>query len=700
MTPGCRASSVELTNSTKGKAMDASRTKPFGPARIVALALISLTALGLAYLHFSAGNDSVSVPSGAHAGQLTLHSCHYATEGGSYRADCGTLVVPESRNKAHSRLIALPVTRIRARSAQPGVPIFRLVGGPGLTNMEFSKASRFADDHDVVLVGYRGVDGSARLDCPEVESALKHSTDFLGEKSLRAYGDAFRSCAHRLTNDGVDLAGYGLAQQADDLEAARRALGYKRIDLLSESAGTRTAMIYSWRYPKSIHRSVMIGVNPPGNFLWDAKTTDEQIRKYSALCSEDDSCRKRSDNLAASIRRATADIPDHWFFLPIKKGNARIASFFGLMESSSEAAPLSAPITLSTLLSADHGDASGFWFQSLLADFAFPTSFVWGQMAAAGRADADTAKRHFSSGDHRSDSILGDPGTRFIWGGGELADAWPANASENQYDRVRTSKVNTLLIGGAIDFATPPQIATKELLPYLPNGHQVVLAGIGHTTSFWTQQPKAGSHLIKTFFDSGRVDDSLYKPTTVDFTPDVTQTALGKGIGGGMVGFALLTVLSLLWMARRVHRRGHFGRKAGATLRSLYPIVLGLGGWFLGVMIVITTMPGTPLDDELLAAFSVGVPVGLCIYFAWLNRGWAAQTKVTGFAAAVGGALVGAWLGFHASEGLLALITAIAGAAVGGNLTLLGLDIAWDRQVRERSAASPSETVEARASTS
>ena len=62
---------------------------------------------------------------------------------------------------------------------------------------------------------------------------------------MRAYGDAFRSCAHRLTEDGVDLSGYGLAQQVDDLEAARKALGYGRIDLLSESAGTRTAMIYA-----------------------------------------------------------------------------------------------------------------------------------------------------------------------------------------------------------------------------------------------------------------------------------------------------------------------------------------------------------------------------------------------------------------------------------------------------------------------
>ena len=67
----------------------------------------------------------------------------------------------------------------------------------------------------------------------------------------------------------------------DDLEAARRALGYHQIDLLSESEGTRIAMIYSWRYPKAIHRSVMIGVNPPGNFLWDPKTTDEQIGRYA-----------------------------------------------------------------------------------------------------------------------------------------------------------------------------------------------------------------------------------------------------------------------------------------------------------------------------------------------------------------------------------------------------------------------------------
>lgn len=80
----------------------------------------------------------------------------------------------------------------------------------------------------------------------------------------------------------------------------------------------------------------------------------------------------------------------------------------------------------------------------------------------------------------------------------------------------------------------------------------------------------------------------------------------------------------------RVRRRDAFGRKGSATLRSVYPIVLGLGGWLLGVLVVITTMPGVPLDDELLAALSVGLPIGLGIYFGWVNRDWSARTKITG----------------------------------------------------------------------
>jgi pimeloyl-ACP methyl ester carboxylesterase len=678
--------------------MKAPRTKAFGPARIVALALISLTALGLAYLRLSAGNDSVSVPSGAHAGQLQLHRCHYATERGSYRADCGTLVVRENRHNAHSRLIALPLTRIRAHSAQPAVPIFRLEGGPGLTNMDFKDASRFTDKHDVVLVGYRGVDGSIRLDCPEVTSALEHARDLLSEESFRARGAAFKACATRLQHAGIDLAGYTLPERVDDLDAARRALGYKRIDLISESAGTRTAMIYTWRHPRRIHRSVMIGVNPPGKYLWDAKTTGEQIRRYAALCAKDTSCRSRTPDLAASLHSGYEHIPGHWWFLPIKKGNVQASAFFGLINATTDGAgPLAGPMTIDTLLAANRGDGSGAWLLSLMGQLLFPSKQLWGDVAAVGRSDAAYARRFFATHADRG-SVIGSPGTDLIWAGGRLLDSWPASPDENEYNHVPDSKVETLLIGGNLDFATPPQNATRQLLPHLPNGHQVVLRNLGHTDDLWVYQPAASKRLINTFFDSGRVDASLYSRNSIDFKPTFGQGWVAKIVLSVMVLFAGLTVLSLLWMALRVRWRGPFGRKASGTLRSLYALLLGLGGWFLGALIVLTALPTVPLTDELLGALSVGVPIGLGTYLAWVNRDWNAKTKATGFAAGAGSALVGAWLGFNVTSGafgLLAPLLAIVGATIGANLILLALDIAWDRQVRDRFAADARDTLAA-----
>jgi len=249
---------------------------------------------------------------------------------------------------------------------------------------------------------------------------------------------------------------------------------------------------------------------------------------------------------------------------------------------------------------------------------------------------------------------------------------------------VRISKVETLLISGELDTSTPPQVAAKELLPFLPNGHQVVLSGLGHTGSFFAEQPAAGSRLINTFFDSGRVDDSLYVPATIDFSPGLTLPALAKILLGVMLGLALLSVLSLLWMARSIYRHGRFGGKVSGLLRTALPLVFGLGGWCLGAVVVMTTLPTIPVNDPVLAVLSIGVPIWLGICLAWVNRDWNAQRKISGVVATAGATLLGAWLGFQASDGFLALITAIIGAAVSANLVLLTIDIGWDASRRSR----------------
>ena len=100
-----------------------------------------------------------------------------------------------------------------------------------------------------------------------------------------------------------------------------------------------------------------------------------------------------------------------------------------------------------------------------------------------------------------------------------------------------------------------------------------------------------------------------------------------------MLALSALTLLSLVYMALRVQWRGPFGRKSSVVLRAAYPLVLGLGGFVLGMLIVLATNVRVALTDELVVAFSVGVPIGLGVYLAWANRDSATPTN-TGFAAA------------------------------------------------------------------
>lgn len=646
----------------------------FGAGRSIALVVMVVLAGGLGYLRF-APEPTVELPADAQAGDLTLEPCDYK----SMDADCGTIVVPENRADPDSRLIVLPVTRIRAANGASSEPIFRLEGGPGVPN-EFDDPTyggRFNETRDVVLVGYRGVEGSSMLACPEVTKALKVSRAVLGEDSLEGYAGALASCADRLSEGGVDLDGYTLTQRVEDMETVRVALGYDRINVLSESAGTRTALIYAWRHPESIHRSVMVGVNPPGHYLWYSTTSDDQFGDYAEFCSQDQACSNRTTDLAATMRSLSADMPDRWLFLPINDANVKMASRFGLMETTSEMAPLNAPTVLDSWLAAAEGDPSGMWLMSVT--FAMMPEKAWGEQAATGHIDAPYVEEYYASGADDG-TILGSAGTDFQWAGGGLVDAWPNAPDNDHYRQVQPSDVETLLIGGQLDFSTPPVHATEELLPYLSNGHQVVLDGFGHTVDFWTFQPEASARLIQVFYDTGEVDDSLFVDQPVDITPKTTFPGLAKMLLTTLIGFTLVALVLFLWMPRHVQQRGRFGPVAGAIFRILLvPLVFGLGGWFLAMLGALALTESIPIDNQWLVVASAGLPIGIGMYWAWVDPDSPDSLRRMGFWAALLGGVAGAWLGFNAGNQLLAPITALAGAAILANLVLIVRGIFWER---------------------
>jgi hypothetical protein len=136
------------------------------------------------------------VPEGAKPDQLTMHKEIFKVKKGffksvEYEADQGTLVVRENRENPHSRLIALPVVRVHSLNKNADKPIFWLAGGPGGSNMKFNKFKGLIDNHDLILVGYRGADGSTILESPEIAKALKGVGDnVLNEESKTGVADA------------------------------------------------------------------------------------------------------------------------------------------------------------------------------------------------------------------------------------------------------------------------------------------------------------------------------------------------------------------------------------------------------------------------------------------------------------------------------------------------------------------------------
>ncbi len=165
-------------------------------------------------------------PDGAVAGDFDVLPCVQVACEVEYAAECGTLIVPENRHDETSRLIALPVTRILASSDAPDEPIFHLTGGPGMSNMNYSRVDWFHENHDIVLVGYRGVDGTVYLGCPEVTEAMGSGLPLMSREGMAAQSEAYAACSERLTAEGIDLDGYTILEVVDDVEAARQALGY------------------------------------------------------------------------------------------------------------------------------------------------------------------------------------------------------------------------------------------------------------------------------------------------------------------------------------------------------------------------------------------------------------------------------------------------------------------------------------------
>jgi pimeloyl-ACP methyl ester carboxylesterase len=436
------------------------------------------------------------------AGRLEWRSGEYQGHPALY----GLLFVPENRTARGSRLIHVPVMKIASLSRPAKEPLFYLFGGPGATNIHTWWPEAFFRDRDFVQVGYRGVDGWPRLQCPGVGDVLAGERPLSPER-LEAAGRAMAACLSGLREEGVDLDGYTMLDVVDDLEAARRAMGYGRIHLLSHSYGTQLAYLFTRRHPRRVARNLMVGASAPGYAtVWDPAVIDEQLRLYGDLCREDAACRARTDDLAATVRHVLATLPRSRDGPSIDPDKVRVAAFQGFYDTGP------AVRVFDAFLSAQEGDLSGVARLS--------SAFDERVRGAAGAADAfckliPSALLDPRRGELRKlleeDSVLGSPQTELNFGLLSGVPDWErlVRPVEARYRTPGPVDVPTLVLNGELDFSSPPRTARERLLPLLRRGRLAVVPGMGHNDVIALQR-EAFFRVMDVFYSTGEVDTSAY----------------------------------------------------------------------------------------------------------------------------------------------------------------------------------------------
>ena len=499
------------------------------------------------------------MPAGAVDGDLILSPCevYHPGDDKSYPGDCGTLVVSENRRAANARLIALPISRIRATGENPLEPIFWLEGGPGHANEAIYASDGLLARHDFVVVGYRGAEGQVVLECPEIGEAVDSVTDgILSSEMHDALAHAAADCGSRLTAGGIDLDGYSMNQVVEDVEAARVGLGYDRINLFGNSYGTRLQMIYQWRYPENLHRVLMVAVNPPGRFIWDPADNEDLLQRYSDLCAADAYCSARTTDLLATMKQVSQNMPEQWMGISVDPVAVRFLTAVCLvesMQSPEEPVPMTGPAAVDMWLDAAEGDASGMALVSALTPMMLSELFTWGHFLAMGASAQDYIEpgRDYQAELAAPNALIGAPFSQFLLG---PISGWPATTDQSDME-IPDSDVETLLVSGSLDGSTPMRYARDELLPHLANGHHVVVRDQGHTESFWHSQPQARARLLNAFFDSGRVDDSLFEYQPPIFEADTTWGGLARTLLAVVAGLVAVIGALIAVVVRRFLNR-------------------------------------------------------------------------------------------------------------------------------------------------
>ncbi len=429
----------------------------------------------------------------------------------------GIVAVKLNRSDSSSEYFQLPVNIIKSPPQTLAEPVYWMAGGPGSSNLWAHPPKAFLENHDFVRVGYRGADGIVMKKSKKVNKAMRGiDHQLLSDKSLDNIGKAIEEYAAELAQEGIDINNFTILDVIDDFEDVRKKLGHHKINIYSESYGTRVALLYSYRYPEAVHRSVMVGVNPPGCFVWYPENTRKIIRLYDSINLSQSG--EVNYSIEECIKKSFENMPKRWSFFKLDPDKIKATSFFLLYTKQSAVMAFDA-----YRRAAEKGDYSGLYLIQQAYDMV-PQPNYGDFFCKGASADFDT-NINYREVFNTDGNEIGPSFSLLAWG---AADKWPIKTIDPEYRKPGFCNTETLMISGNLDISTPPETATEKLLPNMPNSKQVILKDMAHCGDLMGLQPDALAHMSLRYFNEGVVDTSKFKHDPIDFTPKKSFNKMAK----------------------------------------------------------------------------------------------------------------------------------------------------------------------------
>jgi pimeloyl-ACP methyl ester carboxylesterase len=422
---------------------------------------------------------------------------------------CGYLTVPEDRSKPTWKKIRLAVALVPAKSIPSAPdPIVFLAGGPGssgIVGVNQAVAEGLNAHREAIFIDQRGtLKSRPNLTCPEFDLYFKAalSEPFLAPATRAQSETATKACHDRLVADGVDLAAYSTAENAQDIADLRVALGIKEWNVYGVSYGTDLALTMLRDDPRGIRSVVLDSVVPPNKSiipaLWPAAA--EGLYALIEGCAKQRTCAAAYPDLLGDFNTAvntlntspvTVTVPDATgAMVKVLVDGYQFANTVVLL---SAAGGLYAD---GTAMIHQMADGDGTMVAKLMLAFAPPVGlYAWGLQWSAicpEFVSQTSLAQVVSEGKKALPQVPAAVLKLLPQFGPFFADCpiWNVGKAPASAHAPVKSTVPVLMMGGTFDAITPISWQ-DDLRPGLKNSQSVAFPGLGHDVL--AQSPCAGA---------------------------------------------------------------------------------------------------------------------------------------------------------------------------------------------------------------